>query len=141
MDAPGDEVQQILRYLEGDHLTFEETSPGTFLVRSDEPGVFAHEPVLNLPRDLLTAYLEESRRLYLYAADPYTEALSMTGVHLSAALGTDHVDGVNWVIATGIRPGPDGRPELFVDQDPPPPEPHDPDDGPYEWTAERPPWS
>lgn len=140
VDAPDDAVQQILHRLERDHLSFAETAPGTFLVRSDEPGVFAHEPVLVLPRDLLTVYLRENRPLYVYAADPYAEAVATTAVRLAAALGVDHVDGVNRVIATGIRRGPDGRPELFDERDPSPPL-VDPDDGPYEWTAERPPRS
>jgi hypothetical protein len=141
VDAPGDEVRQILRYLEDEEdLIFEETAPGTFLVRSHEPGTYAHEPVLTLPIDLLRAHLEQNLELYLYAEDRYAEAVAAVAVQLAAALGADHVTGVNSVIAAGVRRGPDG-PELFVEDDAPPPEPLDPDDGPYEWTAERPPRS
>jgi hypothetical protein len=135
------EVREILRYLGTDGFRFEETSTDTFSVSHRDPGFFAHQPVLSLPRALLTAYLAESSAEYPTFDDPYAEALSMTQVLLEEILGTDQGDGVNLTRAAGIRLGRDGRPELFDEQDDPvPPEPLDPDSGPYEWTAERPPW-
>ncbi|HZG91337.1 MAG TPA: hypothetical protein VEZ42_14090 [Pseudonocardia sp.] len=140
MGAFDDAVGAIVRYLERDGLTVERSGGGdTFVVRSDNPRAFAYEPVVRLPERWLRAYLEDLSTSLGKYADPSAEALSLMQINVLEALTTDHDGhGTNYAMAVGFRRGRDGRPEFFVDQDPPGPEPLDPDSGPYEWRAERP---
>jgi hypothetical protein len=138
--ASDDPVDAIVRHLERDGLEVERSAGGdTLLVRSSDPRAFAHEPQVRLPERWFRAYLENLSADLGNVADPAAEALWLMQINVLEALTTDHDGhGTNYAKVVGFRRGRDGRPEFFVDQDPPDPEPLDPDDGPYEWRADRP---
>jgi hypothetical protein len=56
---------------------------------------------------------------YLNQSDPLLEALSLTQIHATEYLTTDHGDGVNATRALGFRRTARGDIEFFVDQDVP----------------------
>jgi hypothetical protein len=134
-----DQAEAIARFLERHGLQVERNPAGdTFVIRSDDPRAFAHEPVVRLPRALLRTYVENLAGSMRKYADPYAEALSLVKFNVLEELETDHGGGTNYTLSVELRRGRGGRPEFVVDQDPPDPEPLDPDSGPYEWRAERP---
>jgi hypothetical protein len=141
MGAPDDDPAEVIAaFLERNGLEVERSPGGdTFVVRSGEPGAFAHEPVVRLPGELLRSYLEQMAGQLRKYADPHAEALWLTKFNILEDLTTDHDgNGMNYAQVVGVRRGRNGRPELFVEQDPPDPEPLDPGSGPYEWRADRP---
>jgi hypothetical protein len=138
--ASDDPVDAIVSFIERDGFDVERSAGGdTFRVRSSDPRAFAFEPEVRLPGRWLRAYLEDIAADLGNFADPAAEALSLVQINVLEALTTDHDGhGTNYAKVVGFRRGRDGRPEFFVDQDPPDPEPLDPDSGPYEWRAARP---
>jgi hypothetical protein len=129
-----DPVAEIVRSLRAQGFTVEPTGHGDEYVLGSDDGTLARRPLLSLPPDLLSEYLEQTGRNYRDAADPLAEALSLTMVHLIEELETDHHEGRNYVRALGLRRDPHGRVELFVEQDLPD-VPRRPFDADLEWRA------
>jgi hypothetical protein len=139
MAATEDPAEAIARYLERNGLEVERSRTGdTLAIRSSDPRAFAHEPTVRLPGRILQTYLENLGARLRDSADPAAEALSLTQINVLEELTTDHGGGTNHTRTVGFRRGRDGRPELFVEKDPPEPSPYGTGDDPLEWRAERP---
>jgi hypothetical protein len=107
-----------------------------FAVRRDGHRLLVGEAVVDLPLDLLDAYLAQ-QPAPPWGGDPRAEALSLLQVHLVEELGTDHGEGVNRTRRVGLRRR-GGRVLLSVEQAERPPRPAVEPDPHLVWRAEPP---
>jgi hypothetical protein len=127
-------IASVASYLERDRLVVERD--GDTLHVSSPDGAFVFAPVVRLPADLLSSYLDQADAPP-WGGDPRVEALSLLKINILEELATDHGEGRNYTQAVGLRRGRGGLVELFVDQARPerPDLAPDPD---LRWEARRP---
>lgn len=118
--SEGDLVDAVVEHLRRDGFVLEAgLARDAFVVASHRGTPMPHAPELTIPPALFAEYLHGMARGMDDHPDPFTEALSLTRIHLVEALDTDHGDGLNHVSALGYRRR-RGRVEFFVETEPPP---------------------
>lgn len=135
MDESEYALGRILQFLRDDGVSFLPIGTSdNFEVGPESTRPFRYRPVLTIPGDLLIEYLKDMGENFRDEADPFSEALSMTEIHLVEYLRTDHGSGSNATTAIGFRKGSNGEVELFVEKDCPRlEESADPEEGELRW--------
>ncbi|MGQ0572822.1 MAG: hypothetical protein ACT4RN_01315 [Pseudonocardia sp.] len=129
---------QIFEFLRREGLEFERVGDSDdYRVRGLDGRMFRFEPVFTVPADLLQEYLQRMSASYRDRPDPLGEALSLTRMHATEYLTTDHGGGCNATTSLGFRRTRRGDVEFYVEQEEPDGSAPPPGGEVLEWTAHR----